>query len=184
VCDDITCLFLSLSGEAIHVHIQSSTTVTLLSLKVLLINIGIVEVSSTNALLRGCPVIETLDLCFSADRLDTVCIPTSLKRLTIAIENDVGACLEINAPDLEYLHTTGITFSHVFSMYNLHNVVKACLDFFPQSFGSVIPLHNLLGALSGTEELALSHSTTKVMFYSSYFMFTTSFIIESKLVTN
>jgi len=151
----------------------------------LLINIGgNAEVSSLNALLCGCPVIETLDFCFSADRLDTICIPTSLKQLRIFIENDVGACLEINAPDLEYLHITGITFSQVFSMYNLHNVVEAYLDLLPQSFGSIIPLHNLLGALSKTEELVLSPSTTKVMFYFSYFMFMSSFIIESKLVSN
>ncbi|MCI04925.1 F-box protein, partial [Trifolium medium] len=46
-------------------------------------------------------------------------------------------------------------------MYNLHNVVEANLDVFPHSLGSVTPLHNLLGALSGTKHLVLSPSTTK-----------------------
>jgi len=86
--------------------------------------------------------------------------------------NDVRAYLEINAPDLEYLYITGITFGHVFSMYNLHNVVEACLDVFPQSFSSVIPLHDLIDALSRTKKLVLGPSTTKVMFCFSYFIFT------------
>lgn len=152
---------LSLSGEAIHVHIQSSTEVSLMSLKRLLIKTRIAEVSSVNALLRGCPIIETLDLCFSPNHLDTVCIPPSIKWLKIIIGNDVGAYLEINAPDLRNLDITGITFGHIFSMYNLHNVVEACLDVFPQPLGSITPLHNLLGALSRTEKLELYESTTK-----------------------
>lgn len=169
-----TCLFLSLSGKAIHVHIQSSMEVSLMSLKRLLISISNAEVSSVNALLRGCPIIETLDLCFSPDDLDTVCIPPSIKWLKITIENNnVGACLEINVPDLDYLDITGITFGHVFSMYNLPNVVEAYLDVFPQLLGSIIPLHNLLDALSKIKKLGLRHSTTKVMFYS---MFMSSFI--------
>jgi len=136
-----------------------------MSLKRLLINIGDAEVSSVNALLRGCPVIKTLDLCFSPDCLDTVSIPPSLKWLKITIKNDVGAYLEINAPDLEYLDITGITFGHLFSMDSLHNVVEAYLDVFPRLLGSIIPLHNLLDALSRAKKLGLRHSTTKVMFY-------------------
>lgn len=171
----ITCLFLRLSG-GINLYIQSSTVISLPSLKVLLIAIAYQEVSSVNALLRGCPVIETLDLSFSPLSLDKVCIPSSLKRLKINA-SDTGAHLEINAPDLEYLNITQITFGEVFSMYNLHSVVEAHLDVFPESLGSVIPLHNLLGALSGTKHLVLSRSTTQVKFFSlSYFMFTSSFI--------
>lgn len=157
---------LKLSGE-INLYIQSSTVISLPSLKVLLIAIAYQEVSSVNALLRGCPVIETLDLSFSPLSLDKVCIPSSLKRLKINA-SDTGAHLEINAPDLEYLNITQITFGEVFSMYNLHSVVEAHLDVFPESLGvfpeslgSVIPLHNLLGALSGTKHLVLSRSTTQ-----------------------
>jgi hypothetical protein len=141
---------------------QSTTTVSLPSLKVLLIDIGYVEVSSVNAFLGGCPIIEILDLRFSPQSLDKVCVPPSLKRLKIAIENDVGASLEIDAADIEYLNITNITFGEVFSMHNLHNVVEAYIDVFPQLSSSVISLHNLLGALSGTKHLLLSRSTTKV----------------------
>ncbi|GAU24751.1 hypothetical protein TSUD_355800 [Trifolium subterraneum] len=139
---------------------KSSMPVTLPSLKMLVIDIHYVEVSSINVLLCGCPNIEILDLSFSAS-LDKFCIPSSLKRLKIVIENDDGAYLEINAPDLEYLNVTQITFGEVFSIYNLHNVVEARVDVFPQVFGSIIPLHNLLGALSGTKHLVLSPSTIK-----------------------
>ncbi|WJX91958.1 hypothetical protein P8452_73669 [Trifolium repens] len=151
---------LRLSG-GITLQMQSTTTVSLPSLKVLLIDIGYVEVSSVNALLGGCPIIEILDLRFSPQSLDKVCVPPSLKRLKIAIENDVGASLEIDAADIEYLNITNITFGEVFSMHNLHNVVEAYIDVFPQLSGSVISLHNLLGALSGTKHLLLSRSTTK-----------------------
>jgi len=156
-------LFLRLSG-GINLYIQSSTVISLPSLKVLLIAINDVEVSSVNALLCGCPVIETLDLSFSPLSLDKVCIPSSLKRLEVNARK-LGAHLEINAPDLEYLNITQITFGAVFSMYNLHNVVEAHLDVFPGSLGSVIPLHNLLSALSGTKHLVLSRSTTQVKFF-------------------
>ncbi|RHN40797.1 putative FBD domain, leucine-rich repeat domain, L domain-containing protein [Medicago truncatula] len=151
---------LSLCGE-ICVNIQHSTVISLPSLKMLLINIGHMEVPSINALLCGCPNIESLNLGFSPQSLDKVCIPPPLKRLKITVANVVGAYLEINAPNLEYLNITGITFGQVFTMYNLHNVVEAYLDVFPQSLGSVVALHNLLGALSGTKHLVLSHSTTQ-----------------------
>jgi hypothetical protein len=167
-------LFLSLVG-AISLQKLSSTTVSLPSLKVLLIDIRWVEVSSVNALLSGCPIIETLNLSFHPISLDKVCAPPSLKRLMVNLNNGHAAYLEINAPDLEYLNITGITFGEVFSMYNLHNVVEAHLDVFPHSSGSVTPLHNLLGALSGTKQLVLSTSTIKVKFYFTYFMFTLSF---------
>ncbi|GAU24747.1 hypothetical protein TSUD_355750 [Trifolium subterraneum] len=151
---------LSLVG-AISVQKLSSTTVCLPSLKKMIINIGFVEVSSVNALLSGCPIIETLNLCFCSISLDKVCVPSSLKKLKVALKNQRGAYLEINAPDLEYFQITKITFGEVFSMYNLHNVVEAHLDVFPHSLGSVTPLHNLLGALSGTKHLVLNPSTTK-----------------------
>jgi len=140
----------------------------------LLINIGHMEVPSVNALLFGCPNIESLNLGFSPQSLDKVCVPPTLKRLKITIANVVGAYLEINAPNLEYLNITGITFGQVFSMYNLHNVVEAYLDVFPQSFGSVVALHDLLGALSGTKHLVLSHSATQVKFFLKLFLFTSS----------
>ncbi|MCI13556.1 F-box family protein, partial [Trifolium medium] len=151
---------LSLVG-GISLQKLSSTTVSFPLLKNMLISIGSVEVPSVNALLSGCPIIETLDLSFCSISLDKVCIPPSLKRLIVDTKNDRGAYLEINAPDLEYLNITKITFGEVFSMYNLHNVVEAHLDVFPHSLGSVTSLHNLLGALSGTKYLVLSPSTSK-----------------------
>jgi len=165
-CDiTFTSLFISLYGE-IDVNIQPSTVVSLPSLKTLLINIGFVEVSYVNALLCGCPSIESLNLCFSLESLDKVCVPPSVRRLKIINDDDeIGVYLEINAPDLEYLNITQITLGQAFSMCNLHNVVEAYLDVFPHSFGSVIPLHNLLGALSGTKHLVLNPSTTKVIFF-------------------
>jgi hypothetical protein len=131
----------------------------------LMINIGYVEVSSVNALLDGCSNLEILDLCFSAQSLEKLCVPPSVKRLKITIENDVGAYLEVNAPDLQYLNITQITFGEGFSLYNLPNVVEAYLDVFPTSLGSIVPLHNLFGALYGTKHLMLSRSTTKVKFF-------------------
>jgi hypothetical protein len=142
--------------------LESSTPITLPSLKELVINIHDAELPSVNVLLSGCPNIESLDLYFSIQSMDKVCVPPSLKWLTIDIENEVGAYLEINAPNLEYLDITGITFDKVFHMYNLHNVVEAHLDVFPHSLGSVIPLNNLLNALSGIKHLVLGRSTTKV----------------------
>ena len=165
-----TSLFISLYGE-IDVIIKPSMVVSLPSLKTLQISMGYAEVSNVNALLCGCPIIESLNLCFSTQSLDKVCVPPSLRRLEIANEDEVGVYLEINAPDLEYFNITRITFGQAFSMYNLHNVVEAYLDVFPQSFGSVIPLHNLLGALSGTKHLVLNPSTTKVKFFYFYFYF-------------
>jgi hypothetical protein len=144
----------------------------------MIINIGFMEVPSVNALLYGCPIIEDLHLCFNPVCLDKVCAPPSLKRLKFAITIDVGAYLEIDAPDLEYLAVSRITFGKVFSMYNLHNVVTAYLDVFPQPSGSVIPLHNLLNALPRIKRLTLSHSTTKVKFY---FMVTSSFIYKEQV---
>jgi len=61
----ITCLFLSLRST-IHVHLESSTPVTLPSLKMLLIHINHMEVPSVNILLCGCPNIETLKLRFAS----------------------------------------------------------------------------------------------------------------------
>ncbi|WJX91956.1 hypothetical protein P8452_73667 [Trifolium repens] len=151
---------LSLVG-AISIQKLSSTTVCLPSLKKMLINIGFVEVSYVNALLSCCPIIETLDLCFYPKSLDKVCVLSSLKRLKVAFKNHHAASIEINAPFLEYLNITGITLGEVFSMYKLNNVVEAHLDISRNSSGSVTPLHNLLGALSGTKQLVLSPSTIK-----------------------
>ncbi|WJX86244.1 hypothetical protein P8452_68582 [Trifolium repens] len=161
VYDHLTSDFkLSLVG-AISAQKLSSTTICLPSLKKMLIKIGFVEVSSVNALLSGCPIIETLDLCFFPKSLDKVCVPSSLKRLKVAFKNHHAAYIEINAPFLEYLNITGITLGEVFSMYKLNNVVEAHLDISRNSSASVTPLHNLLGALSGTKQLVLSPSTIK-----------------------
>ncbi|PNX54311.1 F-box/FBD-like domain protein, partial [Trifolium pratense] len=155
---------LSLVGE-ISLQKLSSTTVSFPSLKNMLISIGSVEVHSMNALLSGCPIIETLDLSFCPISLDKVCIPPSLKRLIVNNKSYHGACLELNVPDLEYLNISKITFREVFSTYNLHNVVEAHLDVFPPRCIFVThfytQLHNLLGAISGTKQLVLSPSTTK-----------------------
>ncbi|CAJ2663830.1 unnamed protein product [Trifolium pratense] len=153
---------LSLAG-GISVRVLSSTTVRLPSLKKMIINIGLVEVPSLNALLYGCPIIEVLDLHFRPVCFDKVCVPPSLKRLRIGTKTDVGASLEIDAPDLECLIVRKITFGNVFSMYNLHNVAAAYLDVFARSTGSVISLHDLLNALSGIKHLMLSRSTTKLL---------------------
>jgi hypothetical protein len=114
-----------------------------------------------NALLSGCPNLETLDLCFSAEDYGGIIrVPPSLKWLKIIINNpDAGASLEIDVPVLEYLCVANITFTDT---SNLQNVMEASLDVFPSSSASTFTLLKLLGALSGIKHLVLSHSTTKV----------------------
>jgi len=130
-----------------------------------------------NALLCGCPNIEALDLKFLTNSLDNVCLPPTLKRLKIEIESkEVGPSLEINAPDLEYIHIYQYSFSDVLNMKNLHHVIEASLDLVPLSYDFVVPLLKLLNNLSRTKHLVLNDSTTKVKFYFSYLMFTSSFI--------
>lgn len=166
-------LFHSLCN-AIHLNIQSSTTISLPSLKILLIDIfGYVQMPMVNALLCGCPNIEVLDLKFLTNSLDNVCLPPTLKRLKIGTESTkVGPSLEINAPDLEYINIYQYSFSDVLNMKNLHNVIEASLDIMPFSYDFVVPLLKLLNNLSKAKYLVLSDSTTKVKFYFSYLMFT------------
>ena len=192
---NIICLFLSILGR-IRVNLQSSTPISLPSLKILHIDIGFIDIPSINALLCGCPNIETLDLCYYDDeRMDKIYIPPTLKRLDFyADSNGGGPSLEINASRLEYLNITQCPFHGVLNTHNLHNVVEASLDLnpmaasldlypmaasldlYPMAFGFIVPLLKLLDALSGTKHLSLSGSTTKVRFYFSYLMFTSSFI--------
>ena len=170
------CLFLIICG-GIHLDLQSTTPISLPSLKMLLIDIvGNVEVPFVNALLYGCPNIEALDLHFLSYSLENVCLPASLKRLKIQIDNDFGSSLEIIAPDLEYLNIYQHKFMDVLNMNNFHNVIEASLDLFPLSYDFVDPLLKLLNTLSRTKHLVLSGSTTKVKFYFSYLMFASSFI--------
>ncbi|RHN59262.1 putative FBD domain-containing protein [Medicago truncatula] len=159
---NIICLLHSIRSE-IHLNIQSSTTISLPSLKILLIDIfGYVQIPMVNALLCGCPNIEALDLKFLTNSLDNVFLPPTLKRLKIEIESDeVGPLLEINAPDLEYINIYQYRFSDVLNMKNLHNVVEASLYFVPLSYDFVDPLLKLLNNLSRTKHLVLRVSTTK-----------------------
>jgi hypothetical protein len=71
------------------------------------------DLNFVNILLSGCPVLENLELTFDPESLATLRVPSSLRRLKINVENKVGACLEIDAPDLKYLSLTNITFRDV-----------------------------------------------------------------------
>jgi hypothetical protein len=171
---NIICLFLSIHGT-IRVNLQSSTTISLPSLKILLIDIGFIDIHSINALLCGCQNIEILMLSFydHEKRMDKIYIPPTLKRLDFFADNDSGGpSLEINAPHLEYLNITQCPFHDVLNTQNLHNVVEASLHLYPMSFGFIVPLLKLLDALSGTKHLTLSSPTTKVKFCFSFLMFT------------
>jgi hypothetical protein len=57
-------------------------------------------------------------------------------------------------------------------MYNLHNVVEAYLDVFPQSFDSITSLYNLINV----------NQQGWVLFY--LFVVYVTIYVESKLVTN
>lgn len=162
---------LSILGR-IRVNLQSSTPISLPSLKILLINTGFIDIPSINALLRGCPSIETLDLSFYDDeRMGKIYTPPTLKRLDFYADSDGGGpSLEINTSRLEYLNITQCPFHGVLNTHNLHNVVEASLDLYPMAasldlypmaFGFIVPLLKLLDALSRTKHLTLSGSTTK-----------------------
>jgi hypothetical protein len=157
-------MYLSLDGY-IGLQLQDSSKICLQSLKVLhLLDMGDLDLNSMSVLLSGCPILEHLKLFFCPKSLAKLRVSSfSLKWLTILVENHVGACLEIDAPNLKYLSLTNITFSNVAAIGNLRNVQEACLDVFstPKS-GSVEPLLNLLRAVSRTKHLELCSSTTKV----------------------
>jgi len=115
-----------------------------------------------NALLSGFPILESLNLYFYAEEYDIIRVPSTLKWLNIVLGNgDIGASLEMDAPGLEYLNISEITFSNVGS---LQNVVEASLDVFPSpgDSASAFNLLKLLDTLSGVKRLVLSRSTTKV----------------------
>ncbi|KAK2352937.1 F-box/FBD/LRR-repeat protein [Trifolium repens] len=156
----INLVSLSLNG-AIYFNLTRAKAIRIPSLKKLRVDTtGYVEVSPMNALLSGCPNLETLDLCFSAEGYGGIIrVPPSLKWLKIIINNsDAGASLEIDVPVLEYLCIANITFTDT---SNLQNVMEASLDVFPSSAASAFTLLKLLGALGGIKHLVLSCSTTK-----------------------
>jgi hypothetical protein len=112
-------------------------------------------------LLSGCPILENLELSFYPKSLGKIQVPSSLKRLKVIVQSEVGIWLEIDEPGLKYLSLTKVILGDVVG--NLHNVEEAYLDVFstPES-KSVEPLYNLLRALSGIRRLELPDSTTKV----------------------
>ncbi|XP_061358369.1 F-box/FBD/LRR-repeat protein At4g26340-like [Gastrolobium bilobum] len=146
---------LSLCGG---IHVQQPSTVHLPSLKVLRMDIE--SVDSIDTLLSGCPALETLDLSFASQSLTEFRVPCSLKRMTFAVENDVGIYLEIDAPGLEYLSITQKARFFPCSIRNLQSVVDAYLDVYATGESSNV-LINLLQALCGTKSLVLHHLTTK-----------------------
>ncbi|KAK2408236.1 hypothetical protein QL285_043761 [Trifolium repens] len=114
-------------------------------------------------LLSGCPNLENLELSFYPKSLGKIQVPSSLKRLKVIVQSEVGIWLEIDEPGLKYLSLTKVILGDVVG--NLHNVEEAYLDVFstPES-KSVEPLYNLLRALSGIRRLDLPDSTTKCLF--------------------
>ncbi|GAU39368.1 hypothetical protein TSUD_370260 [Trifolium subterraneum] len=98
---------------------------------------------------------------YQPDTFSTYSIETWIS--TAIVENKVGACLEIDAPNLKYLSLTNITFGDAAAVGNLHNVEKAYLEVFSTSNGEFVkPLLNLLRALSRIKHLELYSSTTKM----------------------
>ncbi|KAK2408232.1 F-box/FBD/LRR-repeat protein [Trifolium repens] len=148
----------------ISLQFQDTSEICLPSLKVLhLLDMDHLDLNSVNMLLSGCPVLENLKLCFCPESFAKLQAPSSLTRLKVKVQNEVGTCLEIDAPGLKYLSLTKVILGDVFG--NLHNVEEAYLDVFstPES-KSVEPLYILLRALSGVKRLELSDSTTKCLF--------------------
>ncbi|GAU24744.1 hypothetical protein TSUD_355730 [Trifolium subterraneum] len=148
-------------ARAVYFDLKFAKGICLPSLKKLYLEIGYVEVTSVSAFLSGCPILETLDLCFDSEEYDILRVPSSLKKLKINLGNDneVGASFEIDAPGLEYLNISRFTFGNV---GNLQHVVEASLDIHPPTGASAFTLVKLLDTLSGVKHLVLSHSTTKV----------------------
>jgi hypothetical protein len=131
------------------------------SLKKLYLDIGYVEVTSVNALLSGCPILETLDLWFESENYGILRVPASLKKLKITLgnRNDIGSSFEIDAPGLKYLKISEFTFG---SVGKLQHVVEASLDIRPPPSASAYTLLELLETLSGVKHLVLGCLTTKV----------------------
>lgn len=153
----------SLSGNILF-QLQDSSGICLPSLKVLqlLLDMYLLDLNPVNIFLSACHVLEDLEMSFTHESLAILRVPTSLKRLKIMVETKVGACLEIDAPDLKFLSLTNVTISHAATIGNLHKVEEAFLDVLPTPESeSVEPLLNLLRALSGIKHLELFSSTTK-----------------------
>lgn len=153
----------SLSGNILF-QLQDSSGICLPSLKVLqlLLDMYLLDLNPVNIFLSACHVLEDLEMSFTHESLAILRVPTSLKRLIIMVETKVGACLEIDAPDLKFLSLTNVTISHAATIGNLHKVEEAFLDVLPTPESeSVEPLLNLLRALSGIKHLELFSSTTK-----------------------
>lgn len=154
---------LCLGGDILF-QLQDSSGICLHSLKVLqLLEIHHLDVNSVHILFSGCPILENLELSFFPESFARLCVPSYLKRLIISVENQVEACLEINAPGPKHLSLTNITFGN--AVGNLYNLEEAYLgvDSSPKS-ESVDPLLNLLRPLSGVKRLELHCSTTEWLF--------------------
>ena len=159
----------SLCGDIV-VELAQSSAISLPSLKTLKLDIVNVDVNSVDILLSGCPILETLDLAFSPRSLAKLRVPSTLKSLKLTVENDIGACLEIDAPDLKYLSLTRITFANDAAVGNLHNLKEAYLDVFFTPENELVdpenelvdPLLILLQALTGIKRLVLRCYTAKV----------------------
>ncbi|KEH19804.1 putative F-box domain, FBD domain, leucine-rich repeat domain, L domain-containing protein [Medicago truncatula] len=118
---------LSLNGY-ILLQLQESSVFCLPSLKVLQLLEYRLDLNSVNILLSRCSVLENLEISFNPESLAIIRVPSSLKRLKITVENDVGALLEIDAPGLKYLSLKHITFCDATAVGNFHNVEEAYLD--------------------------------------------------------
>ncbi|KAK2406230.1 F-box/FBD/LRR-repeat protein [Trifolium repens] len=155
----INLLSLSLEG-AIYFNLKCAKGIRLPSLKKLYLDIGYVEVTSVNALLSGCPILETLDLWFESEDYGILRVPASLKKLKITLgnRNDIGSSFEIDAPGLKYLKISEFTFG---SVGKLQHVVEASLDIRPPPSASAYTLLELLETLSGVKHLVLGCLTTK-----------------------
>lgn len=79
-------------------ELAQSSAISLPSLKKMKLDIGNVDVNSVDILLSGCPILETLELSFSPISLAKLRVPSTLKSLKLTVENDIGACVEIDAP--------------------------------------------------------------------------------------
>lgn len=154
-------LSISLCGDIV-VELAQSSAISLPSLKTMKLDIGNVDVNSVDILLSGCPILETLELSFSPISLAKLRVPSTLKSLKLTVENDIGACVEIDAPNLKYLSLTRITFANDTAVGDLHNVKEAYLDvFYAPENESVDPLLILLQALTGIKRLVLRCYTAK-----------------------
>jgi hypothetical protein len=155
------------------VELAQSSAISLPSLKTMKLDIGNVDVNSVDILLSGCPILETLELSFSPISLAKLRVPSTLKSLKLTVENDIGACVEIDAPNLKYLSLTRITFANDTAVGDLHNVKEAYLDVFyaPPENESVDPLLILLQALTGIKRLVLRCYTAKVSEIFFIYMF-------------